>query len=98
MDKNWEIIKERLTNIENLLLSTKTVLSFEEAAYYTSMSKSYLYKLTSQNLVPYYKPSGKLIYFDKSELDKWLLKNRNQTKDELETKANTILVTKGGAK
>jgi hypothetical protein len=40
-------IEARLSNIENLLIGTKEVLTFDEAAIYTGLSKSYLYKLTS---------------------------------------------------
>lgn len=76
-------IEQRLENIENLLLSQKTVLTFEETAQYTGLSKSYLYKLTSGGGIPFYKPQGKHIFFNKEELDKWLLRNRNNTNDEI---------------
>ncbi len=53
----------------------KQILSFNEAIQYLDVSKSFLYKLTSQNLISYSKPSGKLIYFKKSDLDNWMLQN-----------------------
>lgn len=65
----------------------KNVLTFTEASEYTGMSKSYLYKLTASQRIPHYKPIGKLIYFDKEELDTWLLQNRISTTDEIENKA-----------
>ena len=46
----------------------KNVLSFEEASRFLNLSKSYLYKLTSGNLIPHYKPQGKMLYFEKAEL------------------------------
>ena len=93
-----KIIDERLANIESLLLSSKVVLTFDEAATYTGLSKSYLYKLTSTGGVPCYKPNGKVLYFNKTELDSWMMQNRKATSLELETKANTYLAVKGGAK
>lgn len=65
----------------------KDVLTFEETAGYLGISKSYLYKLTSSRAIPYSKPRGKLIYFDKREIDRWALRNRITTDEELEQAA-----------
>ena len=54
-------IDDRLRNLETLMLSQKTVLTFDEVAAYTGKSKSYLYKLTSTGGIPCYKPQGKHI-------------------------------------
>jgi excisionase family DNA binding protein len=97
--KDLEKIDQRLGNIENLLLSQKTVLSFDEMAIYSGLSRSYLYKLTSSGGVPCYKPNGKQIYFSKPEVDQWLLQNRKATNYEIATQANTHLaIKKGGGK
>jgi len=92
---NLQSIADRLSNIElgqrnieTLLLSQKTVLNFNEVAAYTGLSKSHLYKLTSSSGIPCYKPSGKQIYFNKPEIDNWLLQNRKATTAELQDKAN----------
>lgn len=90
------IIDDRLRNIESLLLSQKVVLNFNEAAAYTSLSKSYLYKLTSSAGIPCYKPQGKQIYFNKQELDQWLLQNRKATANELESQAATFVTLQKG--
>ena len=63
-------------------LSQKEVLTFAEAARYSGISKSYLYKLTSTNQIPFSKPSGKLVFFRRTDLEAWLLKNRVCTKTE----------------
>lgn len=76
-------------------LATKKVLSFEEAVQFTGLSKSYLYKLTSQQRIPHYKPSGKLIYFERNELERWLIQNRVSTTDEIESKVQSYCM-KGG--
>jgi hypothetical protein len=38
--------------------------------------------------VPHYKPRGKMIYFNRVELEEWLLQNRIATSDEIEAKAS----------
>jgi excisionase family DNA binding protein len=84
-------INERLAKIEALLLSNKSVLNFDELAVYTGLSKSHLYKLTSSGGIPCYKPNGKHIYFNKHEIDEWLLQNRKATKEEIETLASNYV-------
>jgi excisionase family DNA binding protein len=96
MENYYLLIDERLKIIESLLLSQKTVLNFDEAATYTGLSKSYLYKLTSSGGIPCYKPQGKQLYFDKLELDSWLLQNRKATTEELEIQASTFVTLKKG--
>ena len=86
-------ILNKLTKIENLLKGqTEKPLTFDEAARYLDVSKSHLYKLTSTNRVPHYKPQGKRVYFSKSELDTWLLRNPVKTTPDLEQEANNYIV------
>lgn len=96
--ENLQRIDDRLRNIEALLLSQKTVFNFDEVAAYTGLSKSYLYKLTCSNGIPCYKPHGKHIYFNKQEIDHWLLQNRKATTRELDKQAATFVTLKNGAK
>jgi excisionase family DNA binding protein len=97
--EHLQSIDDRLRNIETLLLSQKTVLNFDEVAAYTGLSKSHLYKLTCSGGIPCYKPQGKHIYFNKQEIDQWLLQNRRATNAELESQAATfITLGKGAAK
>ncbi|MDR0421391.1 MAG: helix-turn-helix domain-containing protein [Proteiniphilum sp.] len=79
-------------------LATKEVLTFDEAAIFTGLSKSYLYKLTSGQKIPHYKPAGKVLYFNREELQAWLLQNRVSTTDEVAEKAQSYCMTnkKGG--
>lgn len=95
---NLKMIDERLKNIESLLSLQKTVLNFDEVADYTGLSKSYLYKLTCSGGIPCYKPQGKHIYFNKQEIDQWLLQNRKATTRELDNRAATFVTLKNGAK
>ena len=68
-------IEERVYELEQLLFTNKNVLSFDEVSKFLNLSKSYLYKLTSGNLIPHYKPQGKMLYFEKAELEAWLRQN-----------------------
>lgn len=82
---NEEVILNRLTEIENLIRdNSKKVLTFEEFCEYAGVSKSHGYKLTSANQIPFYRPHGKLIYFEKSEVDAWLLRNRVRSQEEIQ--------------
>ena len=87
MNKFQFQLGERLDRIERLLITSKKALNFEEGCEYTGLSKNYMYSLTSGNLIPFSKPRGKLIYFDKDKLDHWLLQNPQKTVDELEMEA-----------
>jgi excisionase family DNA binding protein len=92
-------ILERLNVIERkldeLAVANKEVLNLKEAARYLNMSCSHLYKLTSAKEIPHYKPRGKQVFFERKELDRWLLQNRQTTKAEIEQAAIDYVV-KGG--
>ncbi len=62
----------------------KSILTMSEAAEFMGLSISYLYKLTHWNKIPYYKPSGKIVYFKKEDLEDWMLQNRSTTEKEIE--------------
>jgi len=93
-----EILK-RLEKIEMLMegqnLVRKDVLNFNETCDYLELSQSHLYKLTSTGTIPHYKPNGKKIYFKRSEVDEWLLRNRTASSEEIENRATDYLIKKG---
>jgi len=97
-----ENILERLTSIETLLKEQnrlqKEALSFSEACEYLEISSSHLYKLTSTDTIPHYKPNGKKIYFKRTEIDNWLLSNRSASTSEIEQQAANYLLKKGRVK
>lgn len=75
-----EDLDRRLQRIEKLAeIGAKSVLTIEEAVFLTGLSKGYLYRLTSSSEIPHYKPSGGKLYFKKSEIEDWLLRNRQHT-------------------
>lgn len=62
--------------MEKTGIYVKNVLTFDEASQYTGFKKSYLYQLTSKGLIPCYRPIGKMIFFKREELEKFLLSNK----------------------
>ena len=79
-------------------LNTKEVLTSDEAASYMGVSKTYLYKLTMGKKIPHYKPMGKMVYFNRQELEQWLQANRVATDEEISQQAQAYCIKKGGVK
>jgi excisionase family DNA binding protein len=77
--------------IKRALTANKRVLNISEASQYLGFSVSYIYKLTSSGVLPYSKPNGKTIFFDREKLDVWLLSNNNSSNDEKESAASTFI-------
>lgn len=81
-----ETILKKLSTIEDLLKKknddtyrqTSKPLTFKEACAYLGYAPSYLYKLTYQKIIPHYKPTGKIIFFSKNELDEWIFKGSDE--------------------
>ena len=88
MENPFEVIMKKLNQIENLIKSQgnttlNSVMSVEQLANLIDLSKSHIYKKTSAREIPHYK-RGKKLYFSKQEIDKWILKNRIETTDEID--------------
>lgn len=80
--------KQQFYNFDKMeTLGTKNVLTFNEACMFSGLSKSHMYRLTSTRQVPHFKPFGKMVYFERAELEKWLLQNKVNTVCETETMA-----------
>ncbi len=80
----FEQQKNQLERIERATLAQKKVLNFEEFCIYLGISESHGYKMTSARKVEYSQPNGKMIYFDREVVDKYLLSNTVKTKTQLE--------------
>ena len=95
MDKELKKVADLIS--AKMSLNTKEVLTSDEAASYMGVSKSYLYKLTMGMKIPHYKPMGKMVYFNRQELEQWLQSNRVATDEELSQQAQAYCMRKGGA-
>ncbi len=86
-----EELKKDFAIIQNLLVNSKQELTMKEASVFLNMSQSTLYKLTSTREIPYYKPGGKMVYFDRSELEAWIRRYRYASVHEVDEEAQAIL-------
>jgi excisionase family DNA binding protein len=88
-------ILSELQSIRQLLerqnLLQKEVMTLNDACEYLSVSASYLYKLTCTDQIPHYIPTGKKIYLKRSEIDEWILRNRQFTNAEIEEAAEQYI-------
>ena len=89
--KTMEDLTQRIIVLENVLCAGKEVLNLEEAAMFMGISRSTLYKMTHKNVIPFYRPNGKLIYFEKSELLAWMRKSRVSSTEEVSENARVLL-------
>ncbi len=80
-------LSNRIDILTNAALSNKQTLTLEEAAIFIGVAISYLYKLTSKQEIPHFKPRGKMIYFDRSELEAWLRQGRVNSIGDIQQKA-----------
>jgi len=104
MENPFELILDKLNYIENLLknvmkndngtVTITEVLNLTQAAEYVSLSKSAIYKKTSERNIPHFK-QGKKLYFKRSELDHWLTSMKISTKDEIDQVATDYIIRKG---
>ena len=104
MENPFEMIFDKLNTIENLLRNvrkddklpqpTPEIFNLIQAAEYVSLSKSAIYKKTSERNIPHFK-KGKKLYFKKSELDHWLTSMKISTKDEIDQAAKDYIIKKG---
>lgn len=80
-----EEIEKRLRNVEHLLNVRKDVLTVDEAAAYMGVRRATLYRMVKSRTIPYYiiKETGYRKYFNRSELESWLLQNRVTPKTEI---------------
>lgn len=94
------ILLQKLDSIHHLMeeqvVNQKKILNLEEASKFLGISKSDLYKRTSSNAIPFFKPSGKLIYFLREDLENWMLSNRIESNDDITARAAGFRISKKG--
>lgn len=72
-----------ITKVTNL----SPYLTIKEAAAYLGLKPSYVYKLTHNRKIPFYKPSNGRLYFLTEELDKWVADGRQWSEEEIDERA-----------
>lgn len=74
---------------ESMKLQSKEVLTLDEAALYMGLKKNALYKLTHNRQIPFSKPSGKMCFFKRTEIEEWMMSNPVATTEQLADQANS---------
>ena len=107
MNNPFEVIEERLSSIENLILDLKNqpdkvddfdqLLTIQETADFLSLSVPTIYSKVSKGEIPVMKRSKRL-YFSRSELVGYLKQGRGKTNYEIEDEAEKNLSAKRGLK
>ena len=90
LSKQVAELQGRVQSLEQLLHQGKDVLTLEEAAKFMGIARSSLYKMTHEQTIPFYKPNGKMIFFEKSDLA-WVRKNRVSSEAEISEEAERII-------
>lgn len=102
--KNFNVLFEELITViservsENIIknINTPTLqediifLNIDETAKLINLAKATVYGLVHHNKIPYHKKSKRL-YFLKSEVLDWVTSGKQNSKSELEIKANEYL-------
>lgn len=75
------------TATEMMAICQKPILTAKEMATYMGIKLSTLYKMTHNNILPFSKPNGKMIFFDRVEVENWMRSNRYATQQEVAQQA-----------
>jgi len=82
-----EKVLQELAELKALtLLAAKNTLTLDDVVLLYGFSRSTIYKMTSAKAIPHYR-RGKMLFFDKAELDQWAKANRINTEDEAQQAA-----------
>lgn len=85
-----KVILTKLEVLENLLKKKDDrPLNFKEACAYLGFAPSYLYKLTYRKVIPHYKPTGKVLFFSKCELDEWIFDKKKDKSKNIKNETNS---------
>jgi excisionase family DNA binding protein len=79
-------IANRLDRLERATALSKNVLDINEAAMLTGYTVKYLRLLIAKRDIPHYR-RGNRLYFDRDEIEEWMLGERIPTNEEMKVKA-----------
>lgn len=104
MENPFEMINERLDRIEKLLqniynakeatsrgIIIPEIMNVKEVSSYLSITPSAIYKLTSTREIPHSK-RGKRLYFQKDEINDWIIQHKQYTNDDIERMSSDYLI------
>lgn len=82
-----ETIIRKLNRIEQSLTALKQIFNVDDLVEYTGFKKSYVYKLVHRNEIPYSKPTGGMLFFDRKEIDAWLMSKHEKSDAQIQQEA-----------
>lgn len=85
-------ILQELREIKQVLVFKKRMWTMDDFCLYTGISKEYAYHLTSTGKVKFYRPFGKIIFFDSEEVIEFLKRNPSSDAKKFEAKGNKYLL------
>ena len=84
-----ELLKH-MNAISDIAYTIKEYYTIDEASKYLGLSKSSVYRITSNRELTFYKPNGKCIFIKREDLLKWINRHPVRSIDEI----NAIAATK----
>lgn len=78
---------EEVNSLKENLAFNKSTFNVKDFSAYSGIKESYIYKIVGQELIKYSKPNGKMLFFNKSDIDRFLLQNPIKPKSEIEQEA-----------
>ncbi len=86
-----DCIEEKLSRLEQNKAEQYELMDIETLGKYINYQKTSIYGLVQKNKIPYIK-RGKL-FFEKGEIDKWLIGGRKFTEEEIIMKSKEYIRT-----
>ena len=71
-------------------LLKKPILDFRELLIYTGFSEPRMRQIVAERKIPCSRPGGNKLFFDRRDVDAWLMSNPVPTRDELNKRAHDI--------
>lgn len=59
-------------------------MTLKEACNYLGITTAAMYAYTHKRAFPYYRPTGRRVYFMRADLDNWIKSNRVASNEEIE--------------
>lgn len=93
-------MSETANKLAQMAVETTTPVSkylgIEQAAEFLGMTRNQVYKLTCKRELPYYKPTGRALYFLIDDLEEFQSRGRQKSRYEEESELAAELAKKGG--
>lgn len=85
--------ERRLNDFEKMVIAgSKDILTVKDVSILSGLSRNHIYQLIHKKLIPHYKSAGgKMVYFRKEDVDKYLCAVRVPTLNEIAIQENLVM-------